>query len=101
MLDSDNSLWLWNSIPYPDRPALYDENLNNWDESESRPSKVCWFENKGLRVLDVKAGKRALIIKCENIETSVQQLYAMPFRVNDLKEGADPPSEQEEGASDN
>ena len=34
MLDSENNLWLWDSIPFPDRDALYDSEYISWEEGE-------------------------------------------------------------------
>ena len=45
----------------------------------------------------METGKFALIIKCKDKATSLQHLYAMPFRTKDVE--GDPPSD-EEGCSD-
>ena len=84
-LDNENGLWLWECPPKGKTRKLYysedceegsdageaedgndDENNNDEDIEEGKPSKLRYFKDNGLKILDIESGTKALIIKVED-----------------------------------
>ena len=100
-LDNNGGLWVWGeSTPAAKSDEFYHEPVCDQDE-RSLSHKIKWFSEKDLKVVDIEAGSKALIVKTVHNDTNQQSFYGIPFRAADHKNIPEPKDEDDEDNAEN
>ena len=79
-IDSEKNLWLWG---YPhdsddEEKSMFDKKAQNHEGGLEKPSRVKWFRDKGLDVIDVAASLRSGIVRTRAAD-GTEAFYGLPY----------------------
>ena len=77
-IDNNDDLWLWGMPPNDVIGELYELGSESFAD---KPTRIKYFRERDFKILDIEAGFRSLVVKCQqrNQEDDVR-LYGFPFK---------------------
>ena len=77
-IDSEKNLWLWGYPQEGESEDLFDKKANKTEGGLEKPSRVKWFRDKGLDVIDVATSLRSGIVRTR-AEDGTEAFYGIPY----------------------